>query len=55
MYSEAQKRIQQIQHLFKNNKWANYFDEELEELRFKIISEFINSHVSLQEIKSSFK
>lgn len=50
-FSEAQKRIKQIQHLFKDDKWANYFNLEITELQFKIISEFINSNKSLQEIK----
>lgn len=50
-FSEAQKRIKQIHHLFKDDKWANYFNLEITELQFKIISEFINSNKSLQEIK----
>jgi hypothetical protein len=50
-FSEAQKRIKQIQHLFKDDKWANYFNLEITELQFKIISKFINSNKSLQEIK----
>ena len=54
-FSEAQHRIKKITHLFKDDKWANHFDLEIEELRFKIISEFINSEKSLQEIKKSFK
>lgn len=54
-FAEAQQRIKQITHLFKDDKWANHFDLEVEELRFKIISEFINSEKSLQEIKKSFK
>jgi hypothetical protein len=53
-YSEAQKRIKQIQHLFTNDKWAKYFDLEINELQFKIISEFVNSNKSLQEIKRKF-
>ena len=50
-FSEAQKRIKQITHLFTNDKWAKYFDEEINEVRFKIISKFINSDKSLLEIK----
>lgn len=50
-FSEAQKRIKQIQHLFKDDKWSNYFNLEITELQFKIISKFINSDKSLQEIK----
>lgn len=54
-YTEAQQRIKQIQHLFKNDNWANYFDENIDKLRFKIITKFINSNDSLQEIKRTFK
>jgi len=54
-FSEAQKRIKQITHLFTNDKWAKYFDEEIEIIRKNIISEFINSDKTLQEIKLSLK
>ena len=54
-FNVAQKRVKQIHHLFKNNQWANYFDEPLETLQEKIITEFINSNKTLQEIKRSFK
>ncbi|WP_439130626.1 hypothetical protein [Polaribacter sp.] len=53
-YSEAQKRIKQIRHLFNNDKWASYFDIEIETLRKEIIVKFINSDKSLQTIKSTF-
>lgn len=52
---EAQKRKKQVQQLLKDDKWANYFDQEIEELRFKIITDFISSNKSLQEIKIIFK
>lgn len=54
-FSEAQKRIKQINYLFTNDKWANYYELEIEDLYFKIISEFINSDKTLPEIKQSFK
>lgn len=54
-FSEAQQKLKQINHLFKDDKWAKYFDLEIEELRFKIISYFINSDKTLQEIKRNFK
>ncbi|MBU3012783.1 hypothetical protein KO506_15320 [Polaribacter vadi] len=54
-YSEAQKRIKQINHLFKDDKWATYFNLPIKDLRFKIISEFISSDKTLLEIKRSFK
>ena len=53
-YTEAQKRIKQINHLLKDDKWTNYFELKTEELRFNIVTEFINSDISLQEIKSKF-
>ena len=54
-FSEAQYRIKKITRLFKDDKWANHFDLEIESLRSKIISEFINTNKSLQEIKKNFK
>jgi hypothetical protein len=54
-FSETQKRIKQINHLFKDDKWAKYFDLEIENLQFQIITEFINSNKTLEEIKRSFK
>jgi len=54
-FSEAQCRIKKITRLFKDDKWANHFDLEIESLRSKIISEFINTNKSLQEIKKNFK
>lgn len=53
-FSEAQKRIKQINHLFKDDKWAKYFDGDLNDIRFKIISDFMHSDKTLQEIKREF-
>mgnify|MGYP000748919051 FL=1 len=50
-FFEAQNRIKQINHLFKNDKWAKYFDEDIDVIRHKIISKFISSNKHLQEIK----
>ena len=50
-YPEAQKRIKQIKHLFKEDIWATYFDGTINHIRFKIISEFINSDKLLYKIK----
>ena len=52
-FSEAQKRIKQINHLVNDDKWASYFDIAIDELRLKIISEFIDSDKTLQEIKKA--
>ena len=54
-FSEAQKRIKEITYLLKEDAWAKYFETEIKELRFKIISEYIRSEKSLQEIKRGFK
>ncbi|MFT5958382.1 MAG: hypothetical protein ACI8VJ_000120 [Polaribacter sp.] len=54
-FAKAQLKIKQITHLFKDDKWAKHFDIEIENLRFKIITEFINSEKDLQEIKQKFK
>ncbi len=47
----AQKKITQIRKLFSEDKWANYFEEDIETLREKIITSYINSNKTLQEIK----
>ncbi|TXD54386.1 MULTISPECIES: hypothetical protein [unclassified Polaribacter] len=54
-FSDAQKKIKQIQHLFKDDKWVKYFNLEINELQNQIISKFVNSEKSLQEIKRNFK
>ena len=54
-FSEAQKRVKQIKHLFKDDKWTTYFDVEKEDLIFRVISELINSDKTLQEIKLAYK
>lgn len=50
-YSEAQKKAKKINYLFKDDKWTRYFDNNIDDLPFNIISEFINSDKTLQEIK----
>ena len=54
-FSEAQKRIKEITYLFKEDAWAKYFETEIKELRFKIISEYMRSEKSIQEVKRGFK
>jgi hypothetical protein len=49
----AQKKVAQIRKLFLDDTWANYFEMNIEELREKVIKEYINSDKSLQEIKSN--
>jgi len=47
----AQKRIEHIKKLLTDDKWAKYFDTEIDLLRENIILEYINSNKTLQEIK----
>jgi hypothetical protein len=54
-FSVAQKKIKEITYLFQENAWAKYFAIEIDELRFKIISEYMRSEKSVQEIKRAFK
>jgi hypothetical protein len=54
-FPSAQKRIKEIMHLLKEDAWAKYFETEIKELRFKIISECVSSEKALQEIKRGFK
>ena len=53
--SGAQKKEKQIKKLFKEDKWALYFNQSTEELRIKIISELINSDMTLKQIKLNMK
>ena len=54
-FAEAQKRIKQITHLFKEDKWALYFEKDIHVLRKEFISTFINSNTTLQQIKTKAK
>jgi hypothetical protein len=54
-FYEAQKRIKQITLLFSDDKWAKYFDKNIDILQFEIISDFINSDKTLQELKRAQK
>ena len=54
-FSDAQKRIKKINHLFNDDKWAAHFHLNLKELQTKVITNFINSDKTLQEIKKNFK
>tara|TARA_R110002073_G_scaffold53840_4_gene138841 strand:- start:49401 stop:50012 length:612 start_codon:yes stop_codon:yes gene_type:complete len=52
LLSDAQNRVKQIRQLFKEEKWARYFNTDIEKLRKSIVTELISSDKSLQEIKS---
>ena len=54
-FSEAQKRIKKINSLLIDDKWTTYYDEEIDIIKKKIISKYIKTNNSLQEIKMSFK
>jgi len=53
--NKAQRKEKQIKHLFKEDKWAQYFNSNIEELRFKIISKLINSDSPLPLIKLNLR
>lgn len=53
-YTEAQKRVKQINNLFKNDKWADYYNLQKDKLIKEVISEFINTYKSLSTIKKCF-
>ncbi len=47
----AHKRLKQIQMLFKEHKWASYYNTNIEELRKNIIDKLITTNKNLQELK----
>lgn len=52
---DAQKRIGQINKLFVNDGWAKYFDEDVDELRKKLVHRLISSNKTLQQAKLDLK
>jgi hypothetical protein len=54
-FAEAQQRIKQITHLFKEDKWAAYFHKDIDNLRKELISCFITSDTTLKQIKEKLK
>lgn len=51
----AFKRVKEIKTLFKNYKWALYYNETVEIVRSTLIHKLINSEKPLQELKQSLK
>ncbi|WP_428742384.1 hypothetical protein [Tenacibaculum sp.] len=47
----AHQRLKQIQSLFKEYKWARYFEEDIEVLRKRLIDQLIHTNKSLQQLK----
>lgn len=54
-YSEARNRIKHITHIFKEDKWAVYFEKDIDLLRKEFISTIINSNYTIQQIKAKAK
>ena len=51
--SDAQKRVRQIRNLYESDKWARYYDMDLEVLRKSLVQELISSDKTLAAIKRS--
>ena len=47
----AHKRLKQIKVLYKDYKWATYYNDNVELVRNKLIDKLINSDESLQDLK----
>ncbi|CAM1350534.1 conserved hypothetical protein [Tenacibaculum ascidiaceicola] len=45
------QRLKQIQTLFKEYKWARYYEEDIDVLRKKIINKLVITNKTLQQIK----
>lgn len=54
-YSEVQSKVKQINHLLKTDSWTDYYPQNSEDLKRKVVEEYINTTKSLAAIKSSFK
>lgn len=52
---EAQKRVKQIRELFNNDRWAKYYVQDIETLRYDIIEELIATNKNLQQLKLAYK
>ncbi|CAL2084548.1 conserved hypothetical protein [Tenacibaculum dicentrarchi] len=51
----AHQRLKQIQTLFKEYKWATYFEQDIDILREIIINKLITSAKAIQELKRELK
>ncbi|CAM1335144.1 hypothetical protein [Tenacibaculum aestuariivivum] len=47
----AHQRLKQIQTLFKEYKWAMYFDQDIDVLRKQLIDNLINTTKTIQQLK----
>lgn len=51
----AQKRVLDIKKILLQDKWAKYYETDIETLRTYIVNELVNSNRTLQEIKLSYQ
>lgn len=51
----AQQRLKQIKKLFKDYKWAMYYNASVDIVRSKLVTKLINSDKALQELKQQLK
>ena len=52
---ETRKKIKQARNILTLSRWAEYFESEIETLRFVIINELIYTNNSLETIKRNLK
>jgi len=52
---EAQKRQKQIRILLREERWAKYYKQHIDDLREDIITELIATNKSLKELKLAYK
>ncbi len=51
---ETHKRLKNARNILELSNWAKYFDEDIEQLREKIIDDLIYTEMPLEEIKRKF-
>lgn len=49
--AETRKRLKNIRNIFTLTHWANHYDQDIETLRKRIVSELINTDKTLETIK----
>ena len=52
--NETQKRLKNGRNILELSNWAKYFDENIDQLREKIINDLIYTELPLEEIKRKF-
>jgi len=52
---EAQKRQKHIRLLLKEERWAKYYQQHIDDLREDIVTELISTNRSLKELKLAYK